>query len=273
MQDPVESLSRQLRDVTGAAARGIRDHPLLLGRGSRAGPTWTGAARPARGGSSPTPASPATGEWPSCAPRSRPAAAVQRGHLREHRAQPAATCSTRCGWKRNCAPPACSIFATDEPIDVHAPEAATILVRRVKMGDSRVLPVQPQDPDVGRPQAIRHQRAQHRAMPLRLRRGPHPPPQPDESQHGSHPRPPHPRPRARPVGHPDVPMAGLGEAVASPGIARRLTRGQPPPPGTASRGAPAPSARSWPTPSTPAGSSLGRTRNTGPPAPGQRRIA
>ena len=94
-----------------------------------------------------------------------------------------------------------------------------------------VLPVQPQDHDVGRPQAVRHQRPQHRPLPLRVRRGTHPAPQPHESQHGSHPRPPRPRPGPGPVGHPHVRLAGLREAV---GVRHR------PPPHRPRRAAPRP---------------------------------
>ena len=94
-----------------------------------------------------------------------------------------------------------------------------------------VLPVQPQDLDVGRAPAVRHRRAQHRPLPLRVRRGPHPAPQPHEGQHGRHPRPAGPPPRASPLGHPHVRVAGLREAV---GVRHR------PPPHRARRAAPRP---------------------------------
>ena len=77
-----------------------------------------------------------------------------------------------------------------------------------------ILPVQPQDDDVGRAPAVRHRRPQHRQMPLRVRRGTHPAPQPDEGQHGSHPRPARPRPQPGPVGQPHVRVAGLRETVS-----------------------------------------------------------
>jgi hypothetical protein len=77
------------------------------------------------------------------------------------------------------------IFATDEPIDAHAPEAAGILVRRMKQGIAEYFRYNTKTPDVGRPAAVRDRRAQHRPLPLRLRRGTHRPPDPMKASVGA----------------------------------------------------------------------------------------
>ncbi len=98
------------------------------------------------------------------------------------------------------------------------------------------------------------------AVPLRLPRGPHPPPQPDEGQHGAT--------RARLIkdperarGHEDVPVAVYvlsPDSIARPDNRSPRARARHPwSPGT--------SARSWPTPSTPARLSSPHPQHRRPP--------
>jgi hypothetical protein len=78
MQDPVESLAKQLRLSRERLPEGfvITRYYWDVESG---GTDLDAAARPARGAGSPPPASPATAGWPSCAPRSSPAAWRSRG--------------------------------------------------------------------------------------------------------------------------------------------------------------------------------------------------
>jgi site-specific DNA recombinase len=101
------------------------------------------------------------------------------------------------------------VFATDEPIDVQAPEASTILVRRMKQGMAEYFRynIKAQLWEGLKQYAIAGFNTG--PCPYGYTRRPVRPPQPDESGHGSHPRPAHHRPRARPVGHENVRMAGL----------------------------------------------------------------
>ena len=120
--------------VTGTAARGIRRSPATTGTWSPGGPTWTGAAAPTCGRSSPAPASPATGEWPSCAPRSRPASAPFTAVICENIERTGRDFPDALRLERELNAAGVLILATDEPIDAAAPDAAVRLVRRVKQG-------------------------------------------------------------------------------------------------------------------------------------------
>ncbi len=264
MQDPVESLRKQLRLSRNGCQKGSTS-PATTGTWSRAGPTWTCAAAPASGSSSPPPASPATGGWPTCAPPSHPGRPRSPPSSARTSSGPGATCTTRCGWSGNCDAAGIAIFATDEPIDAPAPEAATILVRRMKQGIAEYFRynLKAQMWEGLRQYAI----AGHNTgpLPLRVRRGPHRPPQPDEGQHGRDPRPPGARPRARPLGHEDLRMAGLRETRLQQHRPAAAPAGSPAPGRQAVE--PAASTTSCATPSTPAASSSGAAATSAQQAP------
>ena len=261
LQDPVVSLARQHRRAGERLPEGFVIVAVLLGRGVR-------RDRPGR----PQPGRPVAqvrrrrhpprrGHGRAARRHRLRGLPVQRGDLRGH--QPGRPGHARQPAAGERAPRRRGDDLRDQradrrpgPAGLHDPGPAD--------ADGRigVLPVQPQDQHVGRAQAVRHQRAQHRPVPLRLRRGTHPAPQPHESQHGSHPRPPGPPPRASPLGHracstgaPRRNCRCPASPAASPNSARR-------PPARAGYGPPAPSTASCATPSTPAGSCW-----AGPPTP------